>query len=353
MEIEGRAINLSNLDKVLWPATGTTKGDMVNYYAQIAPVLVPHLVGRAVTLKRFPDGVEKGSFYEKNCPSHKPPWVGTVKMGDVNYCLVEEAAAVVWLANLAAIELHPTLAAKPDLGSPTAVVFDLDPGAPADVLTCARVALLVRDVLERLHLEAWAKTSGSKGLQLYVPLNSGATYERSTPFAKAVAQLLEKRHPDLVLSYQLRAARAGKVLIDWSQNVASKTTVSVYSLRPAPNQRSRRRCAGTRSRTRSRRGTRPASRSSGPRCSTVPGTGATSWPMSSPASKSSQSCDLEGRAKGAGPLSGRPGPVPACGVADDGVGQRRPGRLGPRPEIFPAEAGQGDSGLGVHPEQRA
>ena len=230
----GRKLSLSNLDKVLWPATGTTKGDMVNYYAQIAPVLVPHLAGRAVTLKRFPDGVEKGSFYEKNCPSHKPPWVGTVKMGDVNYCLVAEAAAVVWLANLAAIELHPTLAAQPDLGSPTSVVFDLDPGAPADVLTCARVALLVREVLEHLHLEAWAKTSGSKGLQLYVPLNSGATYERSTPFAKAVAQLLEKRHPDLVLSYQLRAARAGKVLIDWSQNVASKTTVSVYSLRARP-----------------------------------------------------------------------------------------------------------------------
>ena len=233
-EVGGRKLNLSNLDKVLWPVTGTTKGEMVSYYAQIAPVLVPHLAGRAVTLKRFPDGVEKGSFYEKNCPSHKPPWVGTVKMGDVNYCLVEEPAALVWLANLAAIELHPTLAAQPDLGSPTSVVFDLDPGAPADVLTCARVALLVRGVLERLHLQAWVKTSGSKGLQLYVPLNSEATYERSTPFAKAVAQLLEKRHPDLVLSYQLRSARAGKVLIDWSQNVASKTTVSVYSLRARP-----------------------------------------------------------------------------------------------------------------------
>lgn len=233
-EIGGRQLNLSNLDKVLWPATGTTKGDMVNYYAQIAPVMVPHLAGRAVTLKRYPDGVEKGSFYEKNCPSHKPPWVGTVSMGDVNYCLVEEEAALVWLANLAAIELHPTLAGKADLGSPTSVVFDLDPGAPADVLTCARVALLVRDVLEQLHLAAWVKTSGSKGLQLYVPLNSGATYERSTPFAKAIARLLEKRHPDLVLSYQLRAARAGKVLIDWSQNVASKTTVSVYSLRARP-----------------------------------------------------------------------------------------------------------------------
>ena len=234
VEVGGRQVGVSNLEKVLWPATGTTKGEMVSYYASVAPVIVPHLAGRAITFKRYPNGVDKPSFYEKNCPSHKPPWVGTVKMGDVNYCLVAEAAAVVWLANLAAIELHPTLAAQPDLGSPTSVVFDLDPGAPADVLTCARVALLVREVLEHLHLEAWAKTSGSKGLQLYVPLNSGATYERSTPFAKAVAQLLEKRHPDLVLSYQLRAARAGKVLIDWSQNVASKTTVSVYSLRARP-----------------------------------------------------------------------------------------------------------------------
>jgi bifunctional non-homologous end joining protein LigD len=207
---------------------------MLNYYGRIAPVLVPHLAGRAVTLKRYPDGVEKGSFFEKNCPSYKPPWMETVKMGDVNYCLVEEPAAVVWLANLAAIELHPTLAAKPDLGQPTAVVFDLDPGPPADVLTCARVAFLVRDVLAPLGLECWAKTSGSKGLQLYAPLNSGATYEKTAPFAKVVAQLLERRHPDLVLSYQLRTARANKVLIDWSQNAASKTTVSVYSLRARP-----------------------------------------------------------------------------------------------------------------------
>ena len=234
IEVGGRQLTVSNLDKVLWPATGTTKGEMVNYYARIAPVLVPHLAGRAVTLKRYPDGVEKGFFFEKNCPSYKPSWMETVKMGDVNYCLVEEPAAVVWLANLAAIELHPTLAAKPDLGCPTSVVFDLDPGPPADVLTCARVAFLVRDLLGQLGLESWAKTSGSKGLQLYAPLNTGATYEGTTPFAKAVAQLLESRHPELILSYQLRTARAGKVLIDWSQNVASKTTVSVYSMRARP-----------------------------------------------------------------------------------------------------------------------
>jgi bifunctional non-homologous end joining protein LigD len=234
LNIGGRDLALSNLDKVLWPATGTTKGDMVGYYARIAPVLVSHLAGRAITLKRFPNGVDGTSFFEKNCPSYKPPWLETVKMGEVNYCLVEDPASVVWLANLAAIELHPTLAAKPDLGSPTSVVFDLDPGPPADVITCARVALLVRELLSQLHLETWAKTSGSKGIQLYAPLNSGATYEGSAPFAKAVAQLLERRHPELILSYQLKTARAGKVLIDWSQNAASKTTVSVYSMRARP-----------------------------------------------------------------------------------------------------------------------
>jgi bifunctional non-homologous end joining protein LigD len=234
VEVGGRQLEVSNLDKVLWPATGTTKGEMLTYYARVAPVLVPHLTGRAITLKRYPDGVEGVSFFEKNCPSYKPPWIRTVKMGDVNYCLVEEPATVVWLANLAAIELHPTLAAKPNLGSPTTVVFDLDPGAPADVVTCARVALLIRDLLAQLHLQSWVKTSGSKGLQLYVPLNSGATYDRTAPFAKAVAQLLEKRHPELVVSYQQRAARAQKVLIDWSQNTESKTTIAVYALRARP-----------------------------------------------------------------------------------------------------------------------
>jgi bifunctional non-homologous end joining protein LigD len=231
IEVGGRQLTVSNLDKVLWPATGTTKGEMLDYYARIAPVLVPHLAGRAVTLKRYPNGVDNAFFFEKNCPSYKPVWMETVKMGDVNYCLVSEPAAVVWMANLASIELHPTLAAKPDLGSPTAVVFDLDPGPPADVVTCAQVAFLVRDLLGQLGLECWAKTSGNKGLQVYAPLNSGASYDGTTPFAKAVAQLLERRHSDLILSYQLRAARTGKVLIDWSQNVASKTTVSVYSLR--------------------------------------------------------------------------------------------------------------------------
>jgi bifunctional non-homologous end joining protein LigD len=234
LEIGGRQFSVSNLDKVLWPATGTTKGDMVGYYARVAPVLVPHLVGRAITMKRYPNGVEQGSFFEKNCPSHKPPWVETVKMGDVNYCLVEEEATVVWMANLASIEIHPTLAAAPDLDRPTSVVFDLDPGPPAAMLQCAEVAFLLKDLFAGLGLQLWAKTSGSKGLQLYAPLNTPVSYGQTAPFARAVAQLLEQRHPALVISYQQRSAREGKVLIDWSQNAPSKTTVSVYSLRARP-----------------------------------------------------------------------------------------------------------------------
>jgi|GEM_PF-238465 len=234
VEVAGRRLSLTNLDKVLWPETGTTKADMIGYYSRIAPVMLPHLAGRPVTLKRFPDGVQGESFFEKNCPSHRPPWVGTAKMGEVGYCLLEEPAALVWTANLAAIELHPTLAALPHLDRPSFVVFDLDPGEPAGVLECARVALLVRELLGQLELECWPKTSGSKGLQLYAPLNDGSTYAKTGPFAKAVAQLLERRHPDLVVSHQQRDARKGKVLIDWSQNSASKTTVAVYSMRARP-----------------------------------------------------------------------------------------------------------------------
>ena len=231
VEVGGRSLRLSNLDKVLWPATGFTKGDMIDYYARAAPVLLPHITGRPLTLKRFPNGVEGTSFFEKNCPSHRPDWVPTITMGDVAYCSIDEPAALVWLANLAAIELHPTLAGEPDLGCPRAVVFDLDPGAPADVVTCGRVALLVRDLLDRLGLAALVKTSGSKGLQVYVPLNTQADYASTRDFALAVAQLLERAHPELILTTQERRLRPGKVLIDWSQNADFKTTVAVYSLR--------------------------------------------------------------------------------------------------------------------------
>jgi bifunctional non-homologous end joining protein LigD len=231
VEIGGRALSLSNLDKVLWPATGFTKGQMIDYYARVAPVIVRHLRGRAITLRRWPNGVEAASFFEKNCPSHRPDWLPTVEMGDIGYCGLDEPAAVVWTANLAAIELHPTLATAPDLDRPTFVVFDLDPGPPADVVTCARLALIIRDALERIGLAVWAKTSGSKGLQLYVPVGATSTYAETRHFAQALAQLLQRSHPDLVVTTQERSVRTGKVLIDWSQNTASKTTVAVYSLR--------------------------------------------------------------------------------------------------------------------------
>jgi bifunctional non-homologous end joining protein LigD len=226
-----RSLSLSNLDKVLWPQTGFTKGELIDYYSRIAPLMVPHLTRRPITLRRWPNGVEGQSFFEKNCPSHKPPWIESVPMGDVNYCLIDEQAALVWVANLASIEIHPSLAQAPDLEVPTAVVFDLDPGAPADVITCAEVAFILRDALRRLGLEAWPKTSGSKGIQVYAPLNTGASYDRVKPFAQAIAQLLERDHPDLIVSVMDKSLRKKKVLIDWSQNTASKTTVAVYSVR--------------------------------------------------------------------------------------------------------------------------
>lgn len=231
VKVGERDLSVSNLDKVLWPATGFTKGQMIDYYARVAPVMVSHLAGRAITLRRWPNGVGAGSFFEKNCPSHRPPWLPTVELGAIRYCRLDEPAALVWTANLAAIELHPTLAREPDLERPTFVVFDLDPGAPADVITCARLALIIRDALDRMGLSVWAKTSGSKGLQLYVPVGGTADYARTRQFSLALAALLERVHPDLVVTSQERAIRGGKVLIDWSQNAASKTTVAAYSLR--------------------------------------------------------------------------------------------------------------------------
>ena len=226
-----RSLSLSNLDKVLWPKSGFTKGQLIDYYSRIAAVMVPHLTRRPITLRRWPNGVDGQSFFEKNCPSHKPAWVESVLMGDVRYCLLDEPASLVWIANLASIEIHPSLARAEDLEVPTSVVFDLDPGAPADVITCAEVAVILRDALARLGLQAWPKTSGSKGIQVYAPLNSGAGYDRVKPFAQAIAQLLEREHPDLIVSIMEKSRRKKKVFIDWSQNTASKTTVAVYSVR--------------------------------------------------------------------------------------------------------------------------
>ena len=231
VSVAGRTLKLSNLDKVLWPDAGFTKGQAIDYYAKIAAAMLPHLAGRPITLRRFPNGVAAASFFEKNCPSHRPPWVGTVEMGGVNYCRFEEPAALVWAANLAAIELHPSLARAEDLECPTALVFDLDPGPGADVLRCAQVALWLREALDMLGLKSWIKTSGSKGLQQYVPLAGTQGYDVTKPFSLALAQVLERQHPDTVVTTQDKSVRSNRVLIDWSQNTSFKTTVAVYSLR--------------------------------------------------------------------------------------------------------------------------
>lgn len=241
--VDGRQLTVSNLDKVLYPAAGFAKGQVIDYYARIAPVMLPHLKGRPITLKRYPNGVDGQFFYEKNCPSHKPEWIRTLDMEArgwntrapkgtiVHYCLIEEPAALVWTANLAALEIHPGLHTEHDVKTPTLVVFDLDPGPPADVVDCAEVALWIRDLFEELGLQSVIKTSGSKGLQLYLPLNTPADFDGASAFSQAVAQVLEKRHPDRVVSVQTKELRKGKVLVDWYQNTSFKTTVSVYSLR--------------------------------------------------------------------------------------------------------------------------
>jgi bifunctional non-homologous end joining protein LigD len=235
--VEGHEIELSNLDKVLYPKAGFTKGQLIDWYARIGEVLLPHLRGRPLTLKRYPDGVEGKHFYEKRCPKHRPDWVQTARIwserhkGEVDYCVVEDAATLVWLANLADVELHTSLSRREAMERPTAIVFDLDPGAPADVLDCAQVAVWLRGLFEQLGLSSYVKTSGSKGLHFYVPLNCDVTYEQTKPFAKAVAETLERKFGDRVVSQQSKAKRPGKVLIDWSQNDRHKTTVCVYSLR--------------------------------------------------------------------------------------------------------------------------
>lgn len=239
--VDGRELSLSNLDKVLYPASGTTKAQVIDYYTRVAEVMLPHLRGRPLTMVRHPDGVDGPHFFEKRCPSHRPAWMGTVALGRegrdtvVEHCDLRERADLVWAANLAALELHVPMGAAPDPFVPTAVVFDLDPGPPADVVTCARVAVLLRQVFEQLDLVAAPKTSGSKGLQVYVPLNTpGMTFDRTKSFALSVGQLLEKVHGDLVLTSMDKAKRDGKVFVDWSQNHLTKTTVSAYSLRARP-----------------------------------------------------------------------------------------------------------------------
>ncbi|HEU5078860.1 MAG TPA: non-homologous end-joining DNA ligase [Opitutaceae bacterium] len=231
-----RKVEFSNLKKLYFPS-GFTKGEMIQYYLNVAPFILPHLKNRPVTLIRFPDGVKGESFYEKNAPAHRPDWVKTFPVerseegSFINYILINDAETLAWCANLGAIELHPFLHRAPNIHQPTHVAFDLDPGEGSTIFTCIEVAFLLKELFDSLGLEAFPKVSGSKGLQLYVPLNTKLTYAATSAFAKTVAELMERQHTDLVVSKMAKLLRKGKVMIDWSQNSETKTTVSVYSLR--------------------------------------------------------------------------------------------------------------------------
>jgi bifunctional non-homologous end joining protein LigD len=242
VEVDGRRLQLSNLHKVLYPETGFTKAEVIDYYARIAPVLLPHVENRPVSFKRYPDGVEGEGFFAKNAPSHTPEWVRTVTLPvpgstlareTIDYVVIDDVPTLIWTANLAALELHvPQWTVGPSGGVREAdlVVFDLDPGAPATIVECCRVASLLREELAADGLDGWVKSSGSKGLQLYVPIAEAPT-QRTSAYAKELAQRLERRQPDLVVHRMAKNLRPGKVLVDWSQNNAAKTTVAPYSLR--------------------------------------------------------------------------------------------------------------------------
>lgn len=246
VEVEGRELTLSNLDKVLYPEVGFTKGQVLDYYTRIAPVLLPHLRNRPLTLKRYPDGVDGKFFFEKNAPRHAPGWVPTVTIAtpgstknrdSINFAVVCDLPTLLWAANLATLELHVpmwTVGPRGAVHGADLLVFDLDPGAPATIVECCQVATLLRDALGADGLQAWPKTSGSKGMQLYVPLRETGA-ERTWAYSRELAQRLERDHPDLVVSKMTKALRPGKILVDWSQNSAAKTTVAVYSLRARPH----------------------------------------------------------------------------------------------------------------------
>jgi bifunctional non-homologous end joining protein LigD len=235
--VEGKKLSVSNLNKVLYPKVGFTKGQVIDYYIRIAPALLPHLRDRPLTMKRYPNGVDAEFFYEKNCPSHRPKWVKTAKVWSegnnriMHYCLAQDLPTLVWAANLADLELHTSLAKKKDVARPTMMVFDLDPGAPADIVQCCQVGLWLRDLLEKMKLKSFAKTSGSKGLQVYAPLNTPISFDQTKDLSRALAQHLEGEHPNLVTSNMSKAVRKGKIFVDWSQNDEHKTTICVYSLR--------------------------------------------------------------------------------------------------------------------------
>lgn len=236
-EVEGRNLKLSNLDKVYYPRTKFTKAQVIDYYVKIAPFLLPHLQDHPLTLKRYPHGSGKNFFYQKESPSHRPDWIKTAPIWseknnrNINFTLVNDLSSLLWVINLATLELHTSLSLYSTIDQPKALVFDLDPGAPATIIECSQVALWLRDIFLTYELISYPKTSGSKGLQLYVPLNISTDYIQTKMFAHKIAQHLEKQHPLSVVSKMKKSLRTGKVFIDWSQNDQHKTTVCVYSLR--------------------------------------------------------------------------------------------------------------------------
>ena len=236
VNVGGRELQVSNLDKVLYPEAGFTKRDVIDYLARIAPVMLPHLHERPLSLKRYPDGVDGMFFYEKRCPMHRPDWVCTRRVvlgtaGPIDFCIAHDVATLAWLGNIAALELHTHLYRVSDDQRPTMLVFDLDPGAPAGLRECLDIALLMRERLAHAGLESWAKTSGGKGLHLYVPLNTAVDFAATKTFARAFAESLSRELPDRVTSVMSKAERPGKIFIDWSQNDRAKTTASAYTLR--------------------------------------------------------------------------------------------------------------------------
>ena len=243
VKVENRQLTLSNLDKVLYPEVGFTKGQVIDYYTRIAPVMLPHIKDRPLTFKRYPDGVDGKFFFEKNAPSHAPPWVRRVELpspgstknrSTIKYAVVGELPALVWAANLATLEMHVPMWRVQKNGkpkNPDVMVYDLDPGEPATIVECCEVAQLVRTALDKVGIEAYPKTSGSKGMQLYVPLDAKRPWQDVHAYARELAEQLEEEHPDLVVSNMKKELRGGKVLVDWSQNNSAKTTIAPYSLR--------------------------------------------------------------------------------------------------------------------------
>jgi len=240
VEVGSRKLKLTNLEKVLYPATGFTKASVIDYYVRIAPVMLDHIGDRGITMRRFPDGVDAESFFNKRCPDWRPDWLGAIRGpgesdGPIDYCRLSEVASMAWAANLAALEIHAPMARGDDIESPTMLVYDLDPGEGTGMTECCQIAESLAEVLDAVDLQAWPKTSGSKGLQLYVPLNTPHTHQHVGAFAKATGQLLERERIKEITTTMGASNRVGKVLIDWSQNSRHKTTIAPYSLRAKPS----------------------------------------------------------------------------------------------------------------------